>query len=287
LPDLPGIQAEGTSLFSLPSRTNSQLSNDRKIYSFETASSVSNESTGFKWGPALGQSFLFLGIEHGIRLAFDPPSRTAMGGKFWKEYVASLREVGQWGDGNPAFINYLGHPMQGSIVGFIQIQNDPRNRSQSFSWTQRYWTSRLKAFAWSAAYSTYFEIGFPFSEAAMGNLGVDKNRQTQQGLVDLVITPTLGLGWLVSEDLIDKYIVQRFERSHPGKSGQAVIRSVLNPTRSASNALRFKPPWHRDGRNLGAQRSNILKTALNLDREETKEDRPIGTAGPKQVVSAP
>jgi hypothetical protein len=26
---------------------------------------------------------------------------------------------------------------------------------------------------------------------------------------------------------------------------------------------------------------------LNLDREETKEDRPIGTAGPKQVVSAP
>jgi len=38
-------------------------------------------------------------------------------------------------------------------------------------------------------------------------MGVDKNRKTQQGLVDLVITPTLGLGWLVSEDLIDSYVV--------------------------------------------------------------------------------
>ena len=228
----------------------------------------SKESRGFRWGPALGQSLLFLGMEHSARLVFDPPSRTAFAGKFWKEYVVSLREVDQWGDGNPMFINYLGHPMQGSIAGFIQIQNDPGGRSLPISWSQRYWTSRLKALAWSAAYSIYFEIGFPFSEAAMGNLGVDENRQTQQGLVDLVITPTLGLAWLVSEDLIDSHVVDRFERSHSGKVGQALIRSALNPTRSFSNLLRLKPPWHRDGRHLGARSSDVLKTAMRLEGAE-------------------
>lgn len=265
VPRVPDLQAETTGLRSSPSLTGTQLSNEQKIYTFETEPVSSKESRGFQWGPALGQSFLFLGMEHSARLAFDPPSRTAFTGKFWKEYVASLREVKQWGDGNPAFINYLGHPMQGSVAGFIQIQNDPAGRSLPISWSQRYWTSRLKALAWSAAYSTYFEIGFPLSEAAMGNLGVDKNRQTQQGLVDLVITPTLGLGWLVSEDLIDSYVVDRFERSHSGKVGQALIRSALNPTRSFSNLLRFKPPWHRDGRHLGARRSDVLKTAMRLE----------------------
>jgi hypothetical protein len=285
LSDMP---AERTGLSSLPNRTDAQPHKERSAHAFEIKPiQEAKESRGFRWGPALGQSFLFLAMEHSARLAFDPPSRTAFTGKFWKEYVASLREVNEWGDGNPMFINYLGHPMQGSVAGFIQIQNDPAGRSLPISWSQRYWTSRLKALAWSAAYSTYFEIGFPFSEAAMGNLGVDKNRQTQQGLVDLVITPTLGFAWLVSEDLIDSHVVDRFERSHSGKVGQALIRSALNPTRSFSNLLRFKPPWHRDGRHLGARRSDVLKTAMHLDREKTKEDRPIRAAGPNPVVSAP
>ena len=262
---LSALPADKTGPFFTPGHTAIELSSKQKTFAVDAEPVSSKESRGFRWGPALGQSFLFLGMEHSARLVFDPPSRTAFTGKFWKEYVASLREVDQWGDGNPAFINYLGHPMQGSIAGFIQIQNDPGGRSLPISWSQRYWTSRLKAFAWSAAYSTYFEIGFPFSEAAMGNLGVDKSRQTQQGLVDLVITPTLGLGWLVSEDLIDSYVVDRFERSHPGKVGQALIRSALNPTRSFSNLLRFKPPWHRDGRHLGARRSDVLKTAMRLE----------------------
>ena len=258
---------EKTDPFSTPRRTSPDLSSEQKTYTVDMEPVRSEKPSGFRWGPALGQSLLFLGAEHGTRLAFDAPSRTAFSGKFWKDYVASLREVDQWEDGNPKFINYLGHPMQGSIAGFIQIQNDPKGRSLPISWSQHYWNSRLKALAWSAAYSTYFEIGFPFSEAAMGNLGVDKNRKTQQGLVDLVITPTLGLGWLVSEDLIDSYVVDRFERSHPGKFGQALIRSALNPTRSFSNLMRFKPPWHRDGRHLGARRSDILKTALYLNGE--------------------
>jgi hypothetical protein len=275
-PSLPSVPlhspsaapADKTGLVPARWQTGTQLSGEQKTYMFEMEPVRSGKSSGFRWGPALGQSLLFLGAEHGARLAFDRPSRAAFSGKFWKDYVASLREVDQWEDGNPTFINYLGHPMQGSVAGFIQIQNDPSGRSLPISWSKPYWNSRLKALAWSAAYSTYFEIGFPFSEAAMGNLGVDKNRKTQQGVVDLVITPTLGLGWLVSEDLIDSYVVDRFERSHPGKVGQALIRITLNPTRSFSNLLRFKSPWYRDGRHLGTRRSDVLKTALRLNGEE-------------------
>ena len=205
------------------------------------------ESEGFRWAPALGQSFLFLGIEHGVRLAFDPPSREALKGKFWKDYVRSLNELSHWEDGNPMFINYVGHPLQGSVTGFIQVQNDPGGRLLQASWSREYRNSRLKAFAWSAVYSAYFEIGVPLSEAALGNLGVDKGRRTQQGLVDIVITPVLGTCWLIAEDVVDRYLVGRFERGHSGNS-RRLVRTFLNPTRSFSNVLRFKYPWYRDGR---------------------------------------
>ena len=205
------------------------------------------ESGATHWTSTLGQSLLFLGIEHSLRLGLDPPSRTALKGNFWGDYAASLRELGHWKDGNPMFINYVGHPLQGSVTGFIQIQNDPGGRSLQISWSRQYRNSRLKALAWSAVYSTYFEIGVPLSEAALGNLGVDKHRRTQQGMVDIIITPTLGLSWLIMEDFVDSYVVGRLEQGRTGNS-RKLIRSLLNPTRSFSNVLRFKYPWYRDGR---------------------------------------
>jgi hypothetical protein len=197
----------------------------------------------------LGQSLFFLGIEHSLRLAFDPPSRTALKGEFWNDYVASVKELGQgWGDGNPMFINYFGHSLQGSISGFIQVQNDPGGRALEASWSGPYVKSRMKALAWAAVYSTYFEIGFPLSEAALGNLGLDPNRQTQQGFVDIVMTPILGTSWLVMEDFVDRHVIARYERGPRVGNGQKALRTFLNPTRSVSNLLRFKYPWKRDGR---------------------------------------
>lgn len=228
-------------------RTLPQLSDGQHAFSSAIKPVRTRESGGFHWSSALGQSLLFLGIEHSLRLAFDPPSRTALRGRFWSDYVDSLHNLGHWGDGNPIFINYLGHPLQGSVAGFIQIQNDPGGRALQISWSRQYRNSRLKALAWSAAYSTYFEIGAPLSEAALGNLGVDKHRRTQQGVVDIVVTPTLGLALLITEDFVDRYVVTRLERGHGGNS-QKLIRSFLNPTRSFSNLLRFKYPWYRDGR---------------------------------------
>lgn len=203
--------------------------------------------SGFAWGPALAQSLLFLGIEHGIRIAFDPPTRHAMTGPFWNDYVSSLSTLKTWGDNNPAYINYLGHPMQGAITGYFQIQNDPKGKALGFSSSREYWTSRLKALAWSAGYSAFFELGFPISEAAVGNLGL-KNSSTspKMGYVDLVITPTLGLAWVIAEDVVDTYLVRDLEGRTQSPTLRAIIRSVLNPMRSAANVLRFKYPWYRD-----------------------------------------
>jgi len=208
------------------------------------------QEPGFAWGSALGQSLLFLSIEHGIRFAFDPPTRHALSGPFWKDYVRSLRSTKTWGDNNPVYINYLGHPMQGALTGFIQIQNDPKGKSEGFNSSRAYWHSRLKALGWSAAYGAFFELGFPISEAAVGNLGT-KNSTTspKMGYVDLVITPTLGTVWIIGEDVVDMYLVRLIERKTQSPTWRAIFRSVLNPVRSAANVLRFKYPWYRDDLN--------------------------------------
>jgi hypothetical protein len=117
---------------------------------------------GFHWWPALEQSFYFLLIEHGFRIADDPYLRYLLWHKpFWHDYVASTRHfyMNQWGDGDDFIVNYIGHPMEGGVTGNIQILNDPRGRSLTFGKSRAYWTSRLKAMAFSAAYSAQFEAG--------------------------------------------------------------------------------------------------------------------------------
>ena len=92
-----------------------------------------------------------------------------------------------WSDGNHFFVNYVGHPLQGAVTGFILIHNDPKGKDLRFGRQRAYWVSRAKAMGYAAAYSLYWELGFPLSEAAIGNLGPDG----RPGLaaVDLVITP--------------------------------------------------------------------------------------------------
>ena len=105
-----------------------------------------------------------------------------------------------------------------------------------------YWRSRLKALAWSAAWSTQFEIG-PVSQASIGNVGL----HGKQTYVDLVVTPIGGFGWIVLEDFVDKNIIQMIERRSSGNFYIKIVsRTFLNPSRSTANLLRFKTPWHRD-----------------------------------------
>jgi len=212
------------------------------------ALALKSEAGGFHWGKAAEQSMLFLGVMHGLRLAFDPGSRAGVRGPFLRDYFDTVKRLHGWGDGNPFVVNYIGHAMEGAISGYIQIQNDPKG-NLDFSMGKSYWSSRLKAMGWAALFSTQFEIG-PISEASLGNVGLTSRRQAKNPMawVDIVVTPTVGTAWLVGEDLLDHYLVRRVENNSSSHLVRALARSVLNPGRSMSNMLRFKYPWYRDNR---------------------------------------
>ncbi len=204
----------------------------------------------FDWESAFRQSMIFLGIQHAFRLATEEGTRADLKGPFFKDYFRTLKSLRGWGDGDPFIVNYIGHPMMGSVTGFIQVQNDPKGVKEEVSLKRSYWRSRLKAFGFSFAYSTQFEIGL-FSEASLGNIGMRPYGKAKHPMayVDLVVTPVVGTGWLVGEDLIDRYLVQRLEDKISNRTARIVIRGFLNPTRSFANLMRGKWPWYRDNRN--------------------------------------
>lgn len=194
----------------------------------------------FHWLPAIKQSLLFLAVQHSYALT-QPKTQRDLHGPFFRDYARSVKSLHGWGDGGRFFTNYIAHPMEGSLVGFIQIQNDPQGVRQRFGKSPAYWRSRLKAFGWTAAWSTQFEIG-PISQASIGNVGL----HGKQTYVDLVVTPTIGLGLLVAEDAIDQHLVAKIERHTDNLYLRITGRMILNPTRSIANLLRFKKPWYRD-----------------------------------------
>lgn len=194
----------------------------------------------FRWGPAVRQSLLFLAVQHGYAMT-QPKTRRDLRGPFFRDYFRSVKSLHGWEDGGRFFTNYIAHPLEGSLVGFIQIHNDPKGMRQRFGKSGDYWRSRMKALAWSAAWSTQFEIG-PVSQASIGNVGL----HGKQTYVDLVVTPTVGLGLLVAEDALDKHLVKRIERRTDNYFVKIASRMLLNPSRSIANLLRFKTPWHRD-----------------------------------------
>ena len=197
-------------------------------------------SEKFRWGSAIRQSLLLLGVQHGYAFT-QLKTRSALKGKFLKDYAASVKSLHGWADGGRFFTNYVAHPMQGSVTGLIYIQNDPRGLKQQFGSSGDYWRSRLKAMAWTAAWSTQFEIG-PISQASIGNVGL-KGKQTY---IDIVITPIGGTAMLISEDAIDRFVMERIERRTDNFYVIIFSRMLLSPTRTIANLFRFKTPWHRD-----------------------------------------
>lgn len=195
----------------------------------------------FEWNAAFRQSLVFLSVQHALRLT---QSKTVdqFKGPFFRDYLDSIKGIKGWGDGDGWFTNYFGHPAMGAIAGYIQIHNDPKALRLELKNSRAYWKSRLKAMAWSAAYSTQFEIGF-FSEATVGNVG---KRPGTGGYVDFVVTPTLGTFTIVLEDAADRFIVKHIESRTDNFHLIRLARTFLNPTRSIANLLRFKKPWYRD-----------------------------------------
>ena len=222
----------------------------------------------FHWKAALWQSFEFLVFEHAFRLANDPYARYLVLHKpFWHDYLVSADHfnMNHWGDGDSFLVNYIGHPLQGAVSGNIFLQNDPKGRSARFGKSSAYWQSRLKAMGWAAVYSAYFEIGPILSEAALGNEGGytyqpgcgisypnctwkegqhPKPPTNNTGWVDFVVTPVVGMGWIVMEDAIETEIVDRLAKDSPA-SAYKILRASLAPSHTLANTLAGKKPWYR------------------------------------------
>jgi hypothetical protein len=95
------------------------------------------ERQSFHWGRALTESFTFLVIEQAYVVHTDFRWVVSQNGipfnHYWRDYRQSLSSFAHscWNDGDPNWFGYVGHPIQGALTGFIQIQNDLRARNSS------------------------------------------------------------------------------------------------------------------------------------------------------------
>jgi hypothetical protein len=196
---------------------------------------------GTDWHSIAKQSLYFLSIQHAFRLATEPGTRSELKGPFFRDWGRSIKGYDGWKDGDPFIVNYVGHPMMGSVAAFLYLQNDPKGRAQTFGMNRGYLGSRLRAMAFAAAYSTLFEMG-PVSEASIGNVGL--NSKTS-GMVDLVVTPICGIGWTIAEDALDRYVVSKLEARIGNRVAKTFLRGLFSPSRGFASMLGGRAPWIR------------------------------------------
>ena len=213
----------------------------------------------------LWQSLAFIGTENTWRLFTDRNMRGLIAGKpYWHDYIESMKQwnMRRWWDGDSILVDDIGHPMQGGVSAFIEIQNSPRQRKLRFEMSKEYWRSRMLAMLWATAYSTQQKIG-PLGEAALGSdggityplncpypcrtyvPGVGKYTNNT-GWTDFIMTPVVGTVWVLMEDYLDLKVSDRLQAGREHSWWPKVIRGTLNPTRTMANAMRWRKPWYRD-----------------------------------------
>jgi hypothetical protein len=203
------------------------------------------QEEGVQWKPLIGNTLTFLTVSHAFRWAKEDYTREAtFHGPYFEGVGRAIGSLHGWSDGDEFLTNYVGHPMEGAVAGFIFSHNDPKYREEVFGKNRAYWRGKTRAFLFSAVYSAAFEIG-PYSEATVGKV---QAYWPQQGMVDWVVSPTIGMAWTLAEDSLDEYIGVPLEQKIHNPPLRALIRSWLNPSRSFANMMMFKYPWHRDTR---------------------------------------
>ncbi|HUK48088.1 MAG TPA: hypothetical protein VLW06_10875 [Terriglobales bacterium] len=209
---------------------------------------------------------MFLSIEQAYVVHTDYHWVTVRSGipfnHYWSDYKHSLNTWihSGWNDGDPLMYGYVGHPIQGALTSYIQIQNDPRGDALEFSNTKEYWHSRFRATVWNAVYSTQWNIG-PLSEMTVEKYGTalrspwnaatgkwpcnTHDCYTGVGQIDLVMTPVGGFVWTVGEDFLDKNIARRVEERTRNRFLIDVTRCSVNPIRGGASILHGRRPWWR------------------------------------------
>ncbi len=138
---------------------------------------------------------------------------------------------------------YVGHPLEGSLFGFIERQNDPKYRLVQWGDGRDYWISMFRSMAYSAVWHTQWKIG-PASEASIANVML----HASPGFICLVDTPTLGFVVLLAEDAADRYVLMGLENRTANRPLIIFARSFLNPGRTFANMMAFRVPWYRETR---------------------------------------
>jgi hypothetical protein len=249
------------------------------------------ESQRVEWTELAASSMRFLGVMHAFRLATEPGTRDG-GFGLGHDYLRSLGNLHGWADGDPFYVNYVGHPMQGGVSGRLFQLHDRRYRRAEFGDGSVYWKGKLRAMAFAWAFSEQFEIG-PLSEASIGHIQRDF---PQQGFVDHVITPVMGLGWMVGEDVLDRYLIKRIEAGTQNTFARIMARTFLNPARSFANVMDWQAPWHRDSRSgilaytAPSGIADRMSTATPVAAEPVREIAPFeftATTGARQFGGTP
>jgi len=196
-------------------------------------------------------------VDHAFRATFEDGTwAETKRGIFWDDYVASVKTLCCWDDDDRWTTNWLFHPMLGSFATFIFANNHEDSKQSHPGASSIYWSAKTKQMAYAAVYSTYFELGPGLSESAIGNVGLTPGQQTWH---DIVITPLLGTGFSVAEDLLRYHIIEKVDRkSH---AWGITLGLLLNPTRSVANLFALKPPWA--GPDGMKRQRNVVDPRLN------------------------
>jgi len=229
--------------YSLSEDPNSKWSSSPAVNKVDSQNQESESRTRFRWLPAIGESLLYTGIMHTFDLASQPGTRDTLNGHWLQHYRQSLSELRGWSDSDRFMAPYVGHPLEGSIFGFIQRQNDPKYKFVQWGDGREYWVSLLRSMAYGAVWHTQWKIG-PASEASIGNVML----HASPGFICLVDTPTLGFVVMLAEDAADRYAIMGLENRTSNRTLIILARSFLNPGRTFANLMAFRVPWVRDTR---------------------------------------
>jgi hypothetical protein len=196
------------------------------------------------WKGLSKDSLQFLVIMNGFRIATEPGTRQALHNPFFSGYIRAVSNMHGWDDGDPFYVNYIGHPIQGSVSTFIWTNRDREYQREHIGWNSGYLKSKLRAGAYAYVLSASFEVG-PMSEASLGEI---QRYHPANGFVDHVVTPTVGLMWSVLEDEIDDSLVRHIEKGTDNLGVRILARTALNPSRSFANLMGRRRPWYRTNR---------------------------------------
>lgn len=105
-----------------------------------------------EWKRLSAGSLRFLAVMHGFRWVKEAGTR-AGGCGLGRGCIRSLGNLHGWSDGDPFYVSYVGHPMQGAVAGRIFELNDPRYQKADFGKGRAYWKGKLRAGAFAWAFS--------------------------------------------------------------------------------------------------------------------------------------